>query len=179
MKKFIILYYRYTSFTSDRKINASGGVIRSLTFEGEMLLSNFATDPSLSLARRGFSPGTPVFPYAQKPSFANSDSTRNQVDEANHNHYLFYFYIYWRPNYGLAQTATFAMMKQAWNQANLAFYNKLTTAKMRISCHFLPIESGRYKKTPRAEKLCHLCNRSEIGDESTICWKILTRHFLI
>ena len=130
-----------------------------------MLLSNFATDPSLSLARRGFSPGTPVFPSAQKPSFANSNSTRNQVDEADHNHYLFCFYTYWRPNYGHAQTATFAMMKQAWNQANLAFYNKLTTAKMRISCHFLPIESGRYKKIPRVEKLCHLCNRSEIGDE--------------
>ena len=35
----------------------------------------------LSLAPRGFSPGTPVFPSPQKPSFPNSNPTRNQVDE--------------------------------------------------------------------------------------------------
>ena len=35
----------------------------------------------LSLAPRGFSAGTPVFPSLQKPTFLNSNSTRNQVDE--------------------------------------------------------------------------------------------------
>jgi len=35
----------------------------------------------LSLAPRGFSPGTPVFPSPQEPTFPNSNSTRNQVDE--------------------------------------------------------------------------------------------------
>ena len=35
--------------------------------------------PSLSL--RDFSPGTSVFPSPQKPTFPNSNSTRNQVDE--------------------------------------------------------------------------------------------------
>ena len=35
----------------------------------------------LSLAPRGFSPGTPVFPSPQKPTFPNFNSTRNQVDE--------------------------------------------------------------------------------------------------
>ena len=35
----------------------------------------------LSRAPRGFSPGTPVFPSPQKPTFPNSNSTRNQVDE--------------------------------------------------------------------------------------------------
>ena len=35
----------------------------------------------LSLAPRGFSPGTPVFPSPQKPTFPNSSSTRNQADE--------------------------------------------------------------------------------------------------
>ena len=35
----------------------------------------------LSLAPRGFSPGTPVFPSSQKPTFPNSNSTRSQVDE--------------------------------------------------------------------------------------------------
>ena len=34
-----------------------------------------------SFAPRGFSPGTPVFPSLQKPTFSNSNSTRNQVDE--------------------------------------------------------------------------------------------------
>ena len=35
----------------------------------------------LSFAPTGFSPGTPVFPSLQKPTFPNSNSTRNQVDE--------------------------------------------------------------------------------------------------
>jgi len=35
----------------------------------------------LSLAPRGFCPGTPVFPSPQKSTFPNSNSTRNQVDE--------------------------------------------------------------------------------------------------
>ena len=35
----------------------------------------------LSLAPRGFSPGTPVFSPPQKPAFPNSDSTWSQVDE--------------------------------------------------------------------------------------------------
>ena len=34
----------------------------------------------LSLAPRSFSPGTPVFPSPQKPTFPNSNLTRNQVD---------------------------------------------------------------------------------------------------
>ena len=35
----------------------------------------------LSFAPRGFSPGTPVFPSPQKPTFPNSNATRNQVYE--------------------------------------------------------------------------------------------------
>ena len=35
----------------------------------------------LSFAPRGFSPGTPAFPSPQKPTFPNSNSTRNQVEE--------------------------------------------------------------------------------------------------
>ena len=35
----------------------------------------------LYFAPRGFSPGTSVFPSPQKPTFPNSSSTRNQVDE--------------------------------------------------------------------------------------------------
>ena len=36
---------------------------------------------------------------------------------------------------------------------------------VNFSCHLLPLESGRYKKIPRVERLCPLSNRSEIGDE--------------
>ena len=39
---------------------------------------------------------------------------------------------------------------------------RVAVTKIRISCHLLPSESGRYKKIPRVERLC---NRSEIGDE--------------
>ena len=35
----------------------------------------------LSFAPRGFSPGTPVVPFLLKPTFPNSNSIRNQVDE--------------------------------------------------------------------------------------------------
>ena len=35
----------------------------------------------LSFAPRGFSPGSPVFPSPQKPTFPNSNLTRNQVDK--------------------------------------------------------------------------------------------------
>ena len=55
----------------------------------------------LSFAPRGFSPGTPVFPSPQKPTFSNSNSTRNQVVEeplcgyATSKYYLFiYIYLY-------------------------------------------------------------------------------------
>ena len=35
----------------------------------------------LFLVPKGFSPGAPVFPSPQKPTFPNSDSTRNQVNK--------------------------------------------------------------------------------------------------
>ena len=54
----------------------------------------------LSFAPRGFSPGTPVFPSPQKPTFSNSNSTRNQVDEeplcgcATFKSLIIYLFIY-------------------------------------------------------------------------------------
>ena len=42
---------------------------------------------------------------------------------------------------------------------------RVALTKMRISCHLLPIESGRHKKIPGVERRCPLCNRSEIADE--------------
>jgi hypothetical protein len=37
--------------------------------------------------------------------------------------------------------------------------------KMRISAHKLPVESGRYTKTPYKDRFCTLCQSNEIGDE--------------
>ena len=37
--------------------------------------------------------------------------------------------------------------------------------KMRISAHKLPVESGRYTKTPYEDRVCTLCQSNEIGDE--------------
>ena len=42
---------------------------------------------------------------------------------------------------------------------------RVAVTEMCISCHLLPIESGRNKQIPRVEKLCPLCNIAEIGDE--------------
>jgi hypothetical protein len=37
---------------------------------------------------------------------------------------------------------------------------------MRISAaHKLPVESGRYTKTPYEDRFCTLCQSNEIGDE--------------
>ena len=54
----------------------------------------------LSFAPRRFSAATPVFSSLQKPTFANSNSTRNQVDEEPHcgcatSKSLFIYFIYW------------------------------------------------------------------------------------
>ena len=38
--------------------------------------------------------------------------------------------------------------------------------KLRISSHKLRIETGRYNKIPRDERLCSLCNCNKIEDET-------------
>ena len=37
--------------------------------------------------------------------------------------------------------------------------------KLRISSHYLAIESGRYNNTPRPQRMCTVCNSNEIEDE--------------
>ena len=41
-----------------------------------------------------------------------------------------------------------------------------TLLKLRISCHKLRIETGRYDNIPRNERLCHFCNCNNIEDET-------------
>ena len=66
-----------------------GAVVRALASHHCGLGSNPGVDAVsglslllvLSFAPRGFSPGTPVFPSPQKPTFPNCNSARNLVDE--------------------------------------------------------------------------------------------------
>ena len=78
------------SQTKEDRVGSKGGlVVRALASHQCGPGSNPGVDAIcglslllvLSLAPRGFSPGTPVFPSPQKPTFPNSNSTRNQVDE--------------------------------------------------------------------------------------------------
>ena len=60
----------------------SGAVVRTLArVQIPVLACGLSLLLVLSLVVRGFSPGTPVFPSHQKPTFPNSNLTRNQVDE--------------------------------------------------------------------------------------------------
>ena len=70
-------------------VNKGGAVVRALASHHCGPGSNPGVDAIcgsslllvLSIAPRGFSLGTLVFPSPQKPSFSNSDSSRNQGDE--------------------------------------------------------------------------------------------------
>ena len=39
------------------------------------------------------------------------------------------------------------------------------TTRLRTSSHNFPVETLRYKKLPRSERLCKICNKQQIGDE--------------
>ena len=45
------------------------------------------------------------------------------------------------------------------------FENRRSIVKMRISDHTLEIETGRYKKINREQRICKQCNKNEIEDE--------------
>ena len=45
------------------------------------------------------------------------------------------------------------------------FKYRSAITKMRISSHTLPIETGRWKDIPRAERTCLICDNEEIGSE--------------
>ena len=46
---------------------------------------------------------------------------------------------------------------------------RVAVTKVRISSHLLPIESGRYKKIPRVERLCPFVIDPKLVMNSTIC----------
>ena len=86
-----------------------GAVVRALASHRRGSVSNPAVDAIcglrlllvFSLAPRGFSPDTPVFPSPQNPTLPNSNSTRNQVETKNYlvdvlppNHYLLFILLF-------------------------------------------------------------------------------------
>ena len=83
LKTYVLSQRALTSLDRD------GVVVRALASQQRGPGSNPGVDAIcglsllllLSFAPRGFSPGTPVSPSPQKPTFPNSNSTRNQVDE--------------------------------------------------------------------------------------------------
>ena len=48
---------------------------------------------------------------------------------------------------------------------NSNFENRRLLVKMRISDHNLGIETGRYNKINREQRICKHCNKNEIDDE--------------
>ena len=83
LKTYVLSQRALTSLDRD------GVVVRALASQQRGPGSNPGVDAIcglsllllLSFAPRGFSLITPVFPSPQKPTFPNSNSTRNQVDE--------------------------------------------------------------------------------------------------
>ena len=46
------------------------------------------------------------------------------------------------------------------------YYNyRSAITKFRISAHTFPVESGKWDKTPREERMCPLCFSNDIDDE--------------
>ena len=86
MKQFLLCAVQCTWHLLGSK---GGAVVRALASHqcdpgsnpGDDAICGLSLLLVLFLAPRGFSPGTPVFPSPQKPTFPNSNLTRNQVDE--------------------------------------------------------------------------------------------------
>ena len=45
------------------------------------------------------------------------------------------------------------------------YYGRSSLTKFRISAHRLKIETGRYERKPREERICQRCNNNQIEDE--------------
>ena len=87
------------------------------------------------------------------------------------------FQVYWlnilnKDRFGHSVSNKLSLYSEIKNEIRFESYLKLiknvnervAVTKMRISCHLLPIEAGRYKKVPRYERFCSFCKPS-IGNE--------------
>ena len=87
------------------------------------------------------------------------------------------FQVYWlnilnKDRFGLSVSDKLSLYSEIKNEIRFGPYLKLIknvnervpVTKMRIFCHLLPIEAGRYKKVPRDERFCSFFKPS-IGNE--------------
>lgn len=49
--------------------------------------------------------------------------------------------------------------------SKLSLNNLYTLCRFRCGNHRLPIETGRWQNVPRSDRVCHLCDSNDIGDE--------------
>ena len=133
----------------------------------------------LSLAPRGFSSGTPVFPSPKKPTFPNSNSTRSQVDEeppcgcATCKSLLIYLFIYIYLFIFLLILYTFVRRKQmfvslglwrveeanwlyqlSWWSQNLCFAPSLILRPLLLETEPLTVAAQLDLQLIQAPKLC-------------------------
>ena len=79
---------------------------------------------------------------------------------------------YWRQTLQHSQKLSFYYtIKQHYSPSTYLDLSRRTPSrkalvKLRISSHELRIETGRYDKIPREERLCNLCNSNKIEDET-------------
>ena len=87
------------------------------------------------------------------------------------------FHVYWlnilnKDRFGHSVSNKLSLYSEIKSEIRFEPYLKLiknvnervAVTKMRISCHLLLIEAGRYKKVPRDERFCSFCKPS-IGNE--------------
>ena len=74
--------------------------------------------------------------------------------------YLFiYLFIFWGK-------LIIGILPSAYLDLSRRNPSRKALVKLRISSHKLRIETGRYDKIPREERLCNLCNSNKIEDET-------------
>ena len=68
----------------------------------------------------------------------------------------------WDGNYRVTRNK----LRTYWSILTRKNPSRKSLVKLRISSHKLRIETGRYDKVPRDERLCSLCNCNKIEDET-------------
>ena len=60
------------------------------------------------------------------------------------------------------------------------FYHKYrsSVARLRVSAHFFPIETGRMMNKPREQRMCPFCLNNQIGDEHHYIFKCTHPKFI-
>lgn len=101
-----------------------------------------------------------------------SNWLKNTVKQSIHDQFI----QGWRSDINtMSKCITYRLFKQTFE---LEDYFKIlpsrlyiSLCKFRTSNHRLPIEAGRYRRIPRAERICNKCNQNALGDEFHFMFK--------